>query len=169
VIFCELDDVAQDDLGNRLAGVQCLYLSDRHASVAVRFQSYVERVIAEIRRLFRRSSDGPVLLQVVFSTQKERQLFGGLAGVLKTAQLENPRFAWQTIGFDTTIDAAAVAARVQYDSATLDRQISYRDGRRLAARWRQATALRSESLWKPQGVYLMTGGAGASDLSLPPR
>ncbi|WP_179877495.1 SDR family NAD(P)-dependent oxidoreductase, partial [Bacillus wiedmannii] len=90
----------------------------------------------------------------------EQQLFTGLAGLLKTAHLENPNFIGQLIEVE---GADGVAGKLLENRHRLqDDRIRYQGGKRWIGGWSEIEA--SEQMvsipWKDEGVYLLTGGAG---------
>jgi len=160
VIFCGVDAGVQGELEAHLAGVHCLQLHDSHANAALRFQYFAEHVLAEIQRLFQQPAPS-LLLQLVYSTEDEGELAAGLLALLSTAQQENSRFAGQMIGLDSVADTATIAGHILSDDATSDPHIRYSDGRRRMPIWRPAPDTTADKLpWKPDGIYLVTGGAG---------
>ncbi len=184
VLFCEMDQVDKLRVRSRLIEAQCLFLDERKREgvadvmqgdsadgidIALRFQHYAERVLAEIQRLFRASPAASLLLQVVCATKEERQLCAGLSGMLRAAQLENPRFFGQVIGFDDAAHTGTdtIIDRLQDERLAGDQRIRYLNQQRMVASWHavaEAEAVFSAAAvpmpWKEHGVYLITGGAG---------
>lgn len=104
-----------------------------------------------------------MLVQVAVPALDEPQLLNGLAGLLKTAQLENPAFNGQLIEFDSGISASDLAETLaecrQYPH---DNHIRYWQGKRYVSKWKETAADQpgTDMPWKDKGVYLITGGAG---------
>jgi NADP-dependent 3-hydroxy acid dehydrogenase YdfG len=104
----------------------------------------------------------------VVPNRGEGRLCIGLAGLLKTAALENPQLIGQVIEVDE--HTADLPALLQANACCpTDRQVCYREGERLVASWREVgmdpTSGRERHLpWRDRGVYLITGGAGGLGL-----
>lgn len=62
-----------------------------------RFHSYTEQVFRKVQALIREKPKGDILIQIVTSTEGEQQLFSGLTGLLKTAELETAKLTGQMI------------------------------------------------------------------------
>ncbi|HXH10353.1 MAG TPA: SDR family NAD(P)-dependent oxidoreductase [Alphaproteobacteria bacterium] len=178
-IVCELS-VGQDAARNgtdgrtttilqgRRDGMRWLYLQAGQGPIEGRFQTYALQTFEEIRRILESRPRGRVLIQLVVPNRGEGRLCVGLAGLLKTATLENPHLISQVIEVDE--EAADLAGILAANArCPLDQQISYRDEKRLVASWREVQAAltsgRENRLpWRDRGVYLITGGAGGLGL-----
>ncbi|MEZ0115423.1 amino acid adenylation domain-containing protein/FkbM family methyltransferase [Catenulispora sp. EB89] len=128
------------------------------------------RVFEIIRDVLRESVRQPTLVQVVLvgtadSAVERARLacFASVAGLLKTARLENPNLIGQ---FVECIDGAApsvVVARLLAEAGG-EQEVRYRDGQRQVFRAEEAPAPRPGRLWREGGVYLVSGGAGGLGL-----
>jgi acyl transferase domain-containing protein/D-arabinose 1-dehydrogenase-like Zn-dependent alcohol dehydrogenase len=167
-IFCEFEGLDKTDLQPRLAtdNIECVFIDRFEADVGRRFQNHAAQVLDEIKRLFSRSPGESLLLQLVYPERGEAQLIGGLTGMLRAAQLENPKFLGQLIGVDPVPGTDALVELLRADSGTGEPRVRYQNGRRLLPVWhavvQQASPLRTP--WKADGVYLITGGAGGLGL-----
>ncbi|WP_145968961.1 SDR family NAD(P)-dependent oxidoreductase [Streptomyces hyaluromycini] len=135
-------------------------------SVDGRFEDYALRLTEELQELLRGGVTGRVLVQVVVPGVGPDACLSGLAGAVRTATLENPKLVGQLI--EIGAESGRLAAVLE-ENASLpdDRHVRYEQGRRLVAAHREAGPARSgtaEPRWKPDGVYLITGGAGALGL-----
>ena len=97
-----------------------------------------------------------MLVQIVIPAQGERQLFSGLAGLLKTAQLENPKLIGQLIEVEPGDDAEGIAEKLKDNSrSVVGSYMRYQDNKRYVIGWSETKA--SEEAvkipWKDQGVY----------------
>src|SRR5262249_30842931 len=155
-------------VGTSADGRHRLHLQADEEHIAQRFHTYAVRVFEEIRRILASKPRGKVLMQLAVPNQGEGRLCVGLAGLLKTAALENPNLISQVLEVDEHTadlpDILQANARCPFDQ-----QICYRDGKRLVAAWREVetdlTPGRASRLpWRDQGVYLITGGAGGLGL-----
>jgi acyl transferase domain-containing protein/NADP-dependent 3-hydroxy acid dehydrogenase YdfG len=128
-----------------------------------RFAAAAGRVFEVLQGLLREKPRSDVLLQVVVPLDGEGALFAALAAMLKTAQLENPRLRTQLIAISGSEDLAEI---LQTESAHPHvPQVRYRAGRRQVLEHVElppAPVLAHP--WRDNGVYLITGGAGALGL-----
>jgi NADP-dependent 3-hydroxy acid dehydrogenase YdfG len=178
-ILCELDvgphgsrdGVGEESLmatGMLMSGRRYLHLQAAGETIAQRFQTHVVHVFEEIRRILESKPRGKVLIQLVVPNCGEGRLCVGLAGLLKTASLENPNLISQVIEVDE--HTANLPEILQANARSpLDQQICYRDGKRLVATWREVEADLARGRdrripWRDRGVYLITGGAGGLGL-----
>ena len=94
------------------------------------------------------------------------RLFAGVAGLLKTAALENSHIAAQLIFVDGKTPGATLAACLAADAnEPSDVLIDRSGGTRRVARWRLLDEPPNEQAWadapyRAGGVYLITGGLG---------
>ncbi len=139
-----------------------------NGGIADAYQHFAVRVLGSIQTLFQQSVAGPVLLQVVFAASPQASMLHGLAALLKTAQMENPRFFGQVIEVEAGTDGSARAALLRADASTFDQSIRHGVGGRhvLSSRELATEAAAGVRPWKDQGIYLITGGAGKLGLLL---
>ena len=155
-------------VGTRTDGMRYLYLDATDEGIEQRFHTYAVRVFEEIRRILEGKPRGKVLVQLAVPNQGEGRLCVGLAGLLKTASLENPNLISQVIEVD--MHTAGLRKILQANArCPMDQQICYRDGKRLVASWREvetdlAPGRERRIPWRDGGVYLITGGAGGLGL-----
>lgn len=167
VILCEAENVYRESIETRMKGVRCICLRPEQEEIDGRFRDYAVHVFDEIRDILKRKHTGKVLVQLVAVMQKEQQLFAGLSGMLKTAQLENPKLLVQMIEMDTWEDTGAVIEKLIENSVSpADKRIQYRAGKRYTAGWGELAEPEETDgiLWKDGGIYLITGGAGGLGL-----
>ena len=169
VIFCDIPADFVANIDAELSGVHCLNLHSTQQAIDYRFQHYAAQALEEIQSRLIDNAKGRVLIQIVVAAQGEQQLFAGLSGLVKTLQLENPRFSGQLITLDRlSLDSGASVAKKLSDNAKYPghQHIRYRDGKRWLVSWQdvEATNKTVNHPWKPNGVYLITGGAGGLGL-----
>ncbi|MDM8550095.1 SDR family NAD(P)-dependent oxidoreductase [Desulfobacterales bacterium HSG2] len=167
VMLCEFSESAGADIEARMTGARCVSLKSRGGDIAERFGDCAEQVFAEIRGIIGDRPEANVLVQTVVPTEGEQRLFSGLAGLLKTARLENPKVICQLIGSEPGAGADVTAERLKENGrCPEDTEIRYQDGRRLVAGWKEIGVSPDEPdvPWKDGGVYLITGGAGGLGL-----
>jgi SAM-dependent methyltransferase/NADP-dependent 3-hydroxy acid dehydrogenase YdfG/acyl carrier protein len=119
-----------------------------------RFEAEASALFERVRALM--AEPGEVLLQVAVP---QGSAWAGLAGLLKTAHLERPRFHGQLVEVDDNVQAHLDEAARRPDDAHL----RWIDGIPHTAAWRDCPAGAS-ARWREDGVYLITGGAGGLGL-----
>ena len=139
-----------------------------------RYTDYALHVFDEVKRLLGEPARHPVRVQLVASAV-EPSLWTGLAAILKSAGLENPRLLGQLVLVDHRDEPERAASQVMADRAVLaDFGVRYLGGIREVLKWREEDFDRRSAVmpWKDGGVYLITGGAGglgtvfANDIAL---
>ncbi|MFY0578022.1 SDR family NAD(P)-dependent oxidoreductase [Cystobacter fuscus] len=158
-LLVELPEIAERMKSRDAARV--VLLGSNAQSVAVRYTEYALQIFATIKELLRERAQHKVRVQLVASME-ESSLWMGLGGILKTAQLENPRILGQVVLVEPRDGSERVVSHIKADRAVLsDATIRYRNGKREILQWREdGTALAATPPWKDGGVYLITGGAG---------
>jgi polyketide synthase PksN len=167
VMLCELGETLQQSIESQINGVYCCILQSQENSIEERFQSYAVKVFEKVQSILKEKPKGKVLIQIVVSTQNEQQLFSGLSGLLKTAQLESPKIVGQLIEVEQGIHSEELIAKLQENSRNpIDNQIRYHKRKRWCFGWSEIEDAqeRAKIPWKEQGVYLITGGAGGLGL-----
>ncbi|MCY7879430.1 KR domain-containing protein, partial [Bacillus spizizenii] len=100
--------------------------------------------------------------------KKEKQLFTGVSGLLKTAELEFSKLTAQVIEIEKPAEMNDLHLKLKDDSRRpVDKQIRYEAGNRFVKGWREMALLSADELhmpWRENGVYLITGGAGSLGL-----
>ncbi|WP_343996904.1 SDR family NAD(P)-dependent oxidoreductase, partial [Ideonella azotifigens] len=157
VLLC---GVEATDLAERLPGIVCLTPANDGA-LAQRFESAAIGLLGQLQALT--GQPGRHLIQVLVPATGEGQALVGLGGMLRTAQVENPRITGQVIGVQPGQD---LAQALLDNCGSNARQVRYTSsGEREVAAWTElAVAADVASPWKPHGVYLITGGAGGLGL-----
>lgn len=93
----------------------------------------------------------------------EPQLLSGLTGLLKTAELENPKLTGQLIEIETGMSAGDLFEILEENRRyPRDTHIRHWQGKRFVSKWKEVSGehLSADMPWKDKGVYLITGGAG---------
>jgi len=157
-------------VASALAPVELRILDHRGAAeespIHQRYTAYAEELLGMIQALLR---DRPTsaLIQVVVPLAGEARLFEGFSGLLRTAQLEHPTLRFQLIALADEVTNLADLLRLEQASA--DAQVRYQGGQRQVRAWRELLLPRDsqqESLWRDDGVYLISGGGGGIGLLL---
>jgi polyketide synthase PksN len=129
-----------------------------------------QQIFAQVQAILQGKPKLNVLLQVVLSSEANRSLlWSAVSGLLKSAQLENPRFRGQVIAANADLQVAQLVQLVTENAratASGDTEICYRGEVREVARLTERLFIAASDLlpWKDGGVYLITGGAGGLGL-----
>lgn len=104
------------------------------------------------------------LVQLVVPNTAEYAMFAGLAGMFKTATLENPQVLGQIVMVDADSDSLAGLLATESANAN-DTLVRYEDGQRHTATWQIAAdhdgaRFDAANPFKEHGIYLITGGLG---------
>ncbi|SOC15867.1 non-ribosomal peptide synthetase [Stappia indica] len=158
---------ATDDTASRLRlqmpQARIVQLESRGAEESERFADHAAGLLALVKDVAASRVDTTTLQLVLPAADT---LAEGLAGLLRCARLEHRTLACQAISLDLTRpDLAEVLAR-EAAVAQSDHDIRYSRDQRLVRSWREVEAV-AQALtvpWKPDGVYLVTGGAGGVGL-----
>ncbi|HML90062.1 MAG TPA: SDR family NAD(P)-dependent oxidoreductase [Methylomusa anaerophila] len=167
VMLCEPNAISPEIIAAQISGARCLTLASKHQGLAERFQDYAAQVFEEIQGMLAAKPAGRVLVQLVVPNREEQQLFTGLAGLLKTARLENPQLVGQMLEVEPEEAAAAIIGKLQANSRSAgSNHVRYQDGQRYVAGLSQVEVARTAGKlpWKDGGIYLITGGAGGLGL-----
>jgi polyketide synthase PksN len=167
ILLCEPSEVFQENIEAQINGACCLTLQSEEDSIVKRFHSYAVQTFEEIQKILKDKGIGKVLIQILVLNQGEQQLFSGLSGLLKTAQLENPKIIGQLIEIESGEAAEGIVGKLKENSRSpMDNYIRYQDNKRYVAGWSEVDVFQEAMKipWKDQGVYLITGGAGGLGL-----
>ncbi|UMR33393.1 SDR family NAD(P)-dependent oxidoreductase [Massilia sp. MB5] len=157
VLLC---GIAQEEMA---AAQQQLPSTDFHligggGDLAEAFGKAAQELLQHLQALNAETANS--LVQIVLATSGENQAMLGLVGMLRSAQLENPRINVQLIEVEAGQDwQQALLGNVDGGA----QHVRYRGGKRMVQEWVELDAHRTAS-WKDHGVYLITGGAGGLGL-----
>ncbi|HEX6159480.1 MAG TPA: SDR family NAD(P)-dependent oxidoreductase, partial [Thermoanaerobaculia bacterium] len=162
VVLCELPGIDVEPL---LPGSHCMTLvADPRHTIAQRYGSHALACFGRLQTILNAKPRGTVLVQVVVANDDERALQAGLSGLLKTAALENPRIVGQLVLVSPAVTAEELVRCLEAERRSTDAIVRYEDGVRQVVRWQEAPADAAPVAFKNDGVYLITGGAGALGL-----
>ncbi len=145
-----------------------------HVHIICTARIAIEQVFTEVYGYIRRSlkelSGSSVLLQVGMPIQHDSDtMYTALAGMLRTAHLENPRFMFQLIEMDLKDNKPEEVAKILNKSSTqlFNNHIRYENATGYEKQWEKLSNKRepfpvakATLPWKDGGVYLITGGLG---------
>ncbi|HYD79452.1 MAG TPA: SDR family NAD(P)-dependent oxidoreductase [Paucimonas sp.] len=172
IILCGPSSAHAAALEAAIADSACLPLPaapGRHA--AERYQEAATACFERIKNVLANKPGGPVLVQVVVADSDEDALLLGLAGLLKTAALENPLLTGQIVVAGAQAAAEELARQLQAElHRPRDTVVRYAQGAREVLTWRELDAGQggiedqaennAPMVFKDKGVYLITGGLG---------
>jgi polyketide synthase PksN len=164
IILCELPQVEADRLKAFIQDSHCIQLSASQKTIAERYSEYALACFEQVREIINARPEGKVLIQVVVAGHAEQALFAGLSGLLKTAAQENPKISGQIILTTPGIHTEMLAEQLQRAQARPGESfIKYEEGTAYVLRWKDVPANREDlkTVFRDQGVYLVTGGLGA--------
>ncbi|MGY1495115.1 SDR family NAD(P)-dependent oxidoreductase [Streptomyces sp. QTS52] len=167
VVLGRLTDGDRDTLRATLpAGTGFTILHPADASLDRQYVDAVRQVFTLTRRLLEQGVRRTTLLQVALVGDSDQlACFTGLAGLLRTAHLENPKLHTQYLECLDGASPATVAARLAAEAtADPEPEVRHRDGHRQVRRLTEITGARPAAPWREDGVYLITGGIGGLGL-----
>ncbi|MGQ4416337.1 SDR family NAD(P)-dependent oxidoreductase, partial [Streptomyces sp. SAS_269] len=169
VVLGRLTDGDRDTLRAALpADTTCTILGLADGPLDRQYTDAARGLFTLTRDLLLRGVRRPTLLQVAAvgtAGDDPAACLGGLAGLLRTAHLENPRLHTQYVECLDGAAPATVAARLAAEAATgPEPEVRHRDGRRLVRRPTEVPLRPAPTPWREGGVYLVTGGVGGLGL-----
>lgn len=164
IFLCEPEYSPEEQLKNDFPNANIITLQASHENIGERYQFYTQKLFEEVQFLLKEKSKGKILVQLVVFEKEESTLFAGLAGLLKTARLENPNFIGQLIIVPSGKDVSSILNENIFEETDL--QIRYTEGVREVSGWIEVSNHRGPNImpWKEHGVYLITGGTGGLGL-----
>ncbi|UQQ34206.1 SDR family NAD(P)-dependent oxidoreductase [Paenibacillus polymyxa] len=168
VMLCEMDPAMCELIDIQLNGTTCISLQTEQTSVEERYQAYTVQVFETIQQLIQDRTYQDILVQIIVSREGEGRLFTGLAGILKTAQLEYPKLSGQLIEVDPNEDENLLIQKItENKNNPSEGRIRYINGKRQVMHWKFILEnesvqdwLEQASPWRDGGLYLLTGGTG---------
>ncbi|WP_279609511.1 SDR family NAD(P)-dependent oxidoreductase, partial [Burkholderia gladioli] len=160
--------------GAQLLGELSAVLADTHCEVApvvgedlgARYHGLARHVFLRLQALAAEKPASDVLVQVVVPLAGELAVLAGLSGLLKTARLEYPRLRTQLLCLPAEMNGVVMGDRLREEGeqAAPAALLRYRDGVREVRVARELVQTPARPIWREDGVYLITGGAGAIGL-----
>jgi|GEM_PF-1005358 len=172
VLLCEPEEnIAAEDVEKLMSGAKCEVLRSTKKELDTRYEEYARRLFDQIKRIFRNKARGNVLIQLVLFSEGEREVFRGLGGLLKTANLEEPSLIYQIILIPAERDVKKIVRKLKSTRNVMgNKEIKYEQGIRYCKYLGEVEIENDGNLytppWKEGGVYFITGGAGGLGLLL---
>ena len=163
VVSCLKD--APDDAGAAAPGAEWHRLTSRYRKPGKRFTETATRLLETLRTVLESKPSQDVLLQVLIEGGEDGWALSGLAAMLATASLEDPRFVGQLIEVerDDRHVAGALAEAMRLGTGG---RVRFADGSCFVRGLSEICCDEPNvgSPFKDGGVYLITGGAGGLGL-----
>ncbi|HEY8027484.1 MAG TPA: SDR family NAD(P)-dependent oxidoreductase, partial [Burkholderiaceae bacterium] len=166
VVLCGMDAIDLEQIRRHLP--QAVVLKALHSNdLAQNFEAAAALLLEQLQALS--GQPGRHLIQVAVPNQGQAQTMSGLSGMLRSAQLENPRITGQVIELDNSASIQELVQVLAENRNSTAQHLRYgNDGQgssRMVSQWTPLPATPDAApRWKDQGVYLITGGAGGLGL-----
>jgi acyl transferase domain-containing protein/enoyl-CoA hydratase/carnithine racemase/acyl carrier protein len=171
IIFDEILEDQANKLESLVSGSHCLKLPRTNSkNIVERYTEITLICFSQLQSILKSKPKETVLIQLVFSNDLKDQIFIGLTGLLKTAQLENPHIRGQIIFVETGATSKDIAKQLLEDQHQLnDFVIRYHQTQKQVLCWQEIPSsqisVQNELVqlctFKERGVYLVTGGLGS--------
>ncbi|WP_186271884.1 SDR family NAD(P)-dependent oxidoreductase, partial [Burkholderia gladioli] len=134
--------------------------------LGARYHGLARHVFLRLQALAAEKPASDVLVQVVVPLAGELAVLAGLSGLLKTARLEYPRLRTQLLCLPAEMNGVVMGDRLREEGEQAEPAalLRYRDGVREVRVARELVQTPARPIWREDGVYLITGGAGAIGL-----
>ncbi len=167
VLTLGIDAMSRRDLESRLHNATVVHLYTEARTPEQRYEALALQVFEQIQTQLREKSNTKTLAQLCIGSGKEASLLHGIAGLLQTAQQENPKLTGQIIEIDVDASGPGLVQQIEENArCPEDGCIRYSNGTRQVMVWRELISDTSATglPWRDEGVYLITGGAGGLGL-----
>ncbi|WPQ61781.1 SDR family NAD(P)-dependent oxidoreductase [Chitinophaga sancti] len=165
ILFCEGEELCCSAVEAELEGAECRTLRSTALQMASQYEDYVITVFNEVRQILQEKSNSKVLLQIVLRNDATTAVVSGLSGLLKTAQLENPRLKGQVITVASADVPVVIATKIRQAMSLEANEIRFEGNRPQVLSWDNLVVNDKRTIpWKKGGVYLITGGMGGLGL-----
>ena len=174
VVFCHTNTGVNNDKGklSELLAEEYMVLRQEGNHIGLAYEQCAKQLFRKVKQLLTNKLHEPLLVQLVGGTDGEGKLFRGLAGMLKCANKENPKFLYQIIECSEDMSLNEMVQVVKKEQETYqDTEVRYINHERYVKELEtmqfgsedveQEIVTNPEAfLWKENGVYLITGGMG---------
>ncbi|MGW6793687.1 SDR family NAD(P)-dependent oxidoreductase [Streptomyces chartreusis] len=162
VVVLHHDVQSEQDTLEQDSDVRCVIVASKKKRLDSWFRDVTWQYLEIIREAAADESAGNVLVQAVIPAGGSKTLAFALTGLMQTATAEFPHLVCQVIGFEEPLPQGLLGGVLAAETRTGDEVVLYRDGVRLVRAWEtaQSPSPGQEGPLRPEGVYLITGGAG---------
>ncbi|MCY8320675.1 amino acid adenylation domain-containing protein [Bacillus inaquosorum] len=168
VVLFETERSVTDSIASNMKDARVITLNEAKGHIAERYQCYMQHIFELMQSKIREHSAGRIIIQAIVPLKKEKQLFAGVSGLFKTAELEFSKLTAQVIEIEKPEEMNDLHLKLKDDSRRpADKQIRYEAGNRFVKGWREMALPSANELhmpWRDEGIYLITGGAGSLGL-----
>jgi acyl transferase domain-containing protein/acyl carrier protein/ubiquinone/menaquinone biosynthesis C-methylase UbiE len=172
VFLCGMDSVSAADIQSQMPGVECIDLCSFNTlpsdtGLEKIYQDSFTQTFETIREILASKTKGKIFIQCVVPHQTNQQCLSAISGMLKTAQLENPKVFGQMIEVSAYETQGSLLNKLSENgSCPEDKQIRYHQGQRTVLVWKELAVFDGgwKTPWREGGVYLITGGGGGLGL-----
>ncbi|MFR9728369.1 SDR family NAD(P)-dependent oxidoreductase [Saccharopolyspora sp. MS10] len=158
VVLCDAPEEAVAALRARIPGVSIARVESRDDRPAAAYEHAAIRLLGELQRLL--ADPGAASWVQVVCPSGTAPGYAGLLGALRTAELEDPALRGRLIEFDRVPGGERLAELLDAEFGGPDPHVRYTGGVRQVRDREPAARPDAAPLWRPGGVYLITGGAG---------
>lgn len=163
VILCNVPQVDLAKLQALVPGaaIARLPLLAEHG-IAERYHTAALGCFERVQGILRSRPKEPVLFQVIIGHEQEDALLAGLAGLIRSARLENLQLVGQVVLTAAKVDERALARQLAAARAKPSEVlIKFSGDVPSVLRWQAEELSGSDAIsWRDRGVYLITGGLG---------
>ncbi|MCY8299002.1 hypothetical protein MOC56_21600, partial [Bacillus inaquosorum] len=88
VVLFETERSVTDSIASNMKDARVITLNEAEGHIAERYQCYMQHIFELMQSKIREHSAGRIIIQAIVPLKKEKQLFAGVSGLFKTAELE---------------------------------------------------------------------------------
>lgn len=167
ILMCDLPQVDPQQLRTLLAPgeVQVIAFQEQ-APGGNKYLQAAAPSFQAVRALLQKTHEHGTLLQFAVGHGQDNPFLAGLAGLIDTARLEQPRLIGQMLLCERILDAKQLAGFLQQASEyPAESRILCTDGKMTVRRWQQQALQGADAVFfRNHGIYLLTGGLGGLGL-----
>lgn len=142
-------------------------IHSNHETIDELYQSTAQFLLHKAKEMYQNNHENPMLIQLCIHGQDEQEyILRGLSGFFKSMELEMKNAKGQLLLFDESFNVPDFCQCMDEEVMSNDSIIWRKQGRRYLYQLQKVTTNRvvKSNIWKKDGVYLITGGAGGLGL-----
>lgn len=161
VVPCQLDAFLVDALDLRFKVTRIIRLGTKksHVDPGERFIQSVIALAELMSQAEKQTAYRNTIMQVVVPFEGEGSLWRGLSGLLNVLRLEYPKVRTQIIYLQGETHPDSILRGLKSESGE-QAEVLLRDGKRFLPQWLEAPRASRPTVYRDQGVYLISGGLG---------
>ena len=167
VILIDPPNGTESQVNIKLNNTECVVLKSKKKEINLCYEEIVTRLAGKFKEVFKWNLKGKLLFQVVLFND-EYDVMQGVRGFLKTIEAENAQVLCQMIQLERKTNNDEIIHKLEENIVFTDqRDIRYQQGVRYVRGLKQLYVedikknINKGLPWRRDGVYLITGGAGA--------